>query len=378
MTTTALCDLNCTYCFEGEKVDKRRLDKDLPVVIKRIDQILEDKEWFRKNYDSLNISFWGGEPTLNPQFIVEIMNNYRENDDVDFHIYTNGFNIKNLNRILDNVDTKKLRIQFSYDGKPTNDKYRLTKNGKTTSDRVMENLYDVARRGINVSLKSTLPVDNMETLSETWLDFKAIQEKLWEINRDIYVTFSPTIDYVTRISDEEKESATQVFRQQMIKIAKEELSFYKQHGRYLCSWFGGEDNRKHCSAGLNMAAIDQAGDLFACHGAIYADKKEELRSAHIKDDDFVQKLAKFSGQFEEPIKKIAPECEECVATTCMICPVVSNDRSEKGEFFDRWTDNWSNNLCSFFKAFGEIDRAVQKQLFKERNSDVGHVNGGRL
>lgn len=367
ITTSALCDLGCTYCFEGEKVDKRRLDNDLPIIFKRIDSILEDEDWFKTHYDRLNISFWGGEPTLNPAFIVEIMNKYKDNEKIDFHIYTNAYNMNNMSRILDNVETKRLQIQVSYDGKITNDKYRLTKNKKATSNQVINNLYTLAERGLSVSLKSTLPIDNMESLLSTWLEFKEIQDILWKVNKRINVNYAPTIDYVTRMSNEEKDSALIVFREQFLAIAKHELEFFKTHQRYLCSWFGGEDNRKHCSAGLNMAAIDQAGDLFACHGAIYSPKKKELQSASIADDDFVDKLKAFSRTFEEPTKKIAKECQDCVATTCMICPVVSHERSEKEDFFDKWTDNWSNNLCGFFKTFGEIDRAVQEINFRSIN-----------
>jgi len=58
-------------------------------------------------------------------------------------------------------------------------------------------------------------------------------------------------------------------------------------------------------------------------------------------------------------------CKGCVATTCMICPVSSLDNSKKEDYFDRWTDRWVNNMCGFFKSFGEIDRSVQAYLNKE-------------
>ncbi|WP_408098557.1 radical SAM protein [Peredibacter sp. HCB2-198] len=360
ITTTALCDLSCTYCFEGEKVDKRRLDNDLPVIFKRIDSLLENKEWFQHHYDMLNISFWGGEPTLNPKFIIEIMNKYKDEDRIDFHLYTNAFNIHNMNKILDNVDTSKLHIQVSYDGKLINDKYRITKNKTITSNQVLNNLYLIAQRGVSVNVKSTLPIENMETLSSTWLEFRDIQSMLSKVNPKLRVNYAPTIDYVTKVSKEEKDSALKVFREEFLKIAKYEIEFFKQNGRHLCSWFGGSDNRKHCSAGMNMAAIDQAGDLFACHGAIYSSKKDELKSTNITDDDFVEKLKTFSQGFEKPTSKIAKDCVDCVATTCMMCPVASHEKSEKEDFYDRWLDNWSNNLCGFFKTFGEIDRAVQE------------------
>lgn len=365
ITTSALCDLSCTYCFEGEKVDKARLDAELPLIFKRIDSILADEKWFKKYYGSLNISFWGGEPTLNPKIIVDIINKYSHNPLIDFHIYTNAFNINNLNQIVDHVDTSRLRVQVSYDGKEVNDAYRLTKNKKATSNQVLNNLYTLAQKGIDVSVKSTLPIENMETLYNTWLEFRDIQYMMWKVDKKIKITYAPTIDYVTKVGNDIKEDALKVFRAEFIKIAKEEIAFYKEHGRYICTWFGGEDNRKHCSAGYNMAAIDQRGNLYACHGAIYSSKKAELVTGTIHDDDFIEKLSAYSNKFDQPLKKIAKTCQDCVATTCMICPIVSHERSEKEEFFEKWTDNWVNNLCGFFKTFGEIDRAVQQHLFKE-------------
>lgn len=368
ITTTALCDLSCTYCFEGEKVDKSRLDNDLPIITKRIDDLLEDKDWFQNHYDGLNITFWGGEPTLNAKFIVEIMNRYKDNEKIGFHIYTNAFNINNMNKIVDHVDTTRLTIQVSYDGKLTNDKYRLTKNKQATSNQVINNLYTLANKGLKVSVKSTLPIDDMESMYSSWLEFRDIQNYLWKINKNINISYAPTVDYVTNVTGEEKNEAVKIFRQQFLKIAKEEIEFFNNHQRHLCSWFGGDDNRKHCSAGMNMAAIDQKGDMFACHGAIYSPKKLELKNSTIYEDDFVDKIKTMSRGFESSASRTAKECVDCVATTCMICPVVSHHKSEKEDFYDKWTDNWSNNLCSFFKTFGEIDRAVQEIIFRSKHA----------
>lgn len=369
ITTSALCDMGCTYCFEGEKVDKSKLDADLPLIFNRIDSILNDEVWFQRKYTNLDISFWGGEPTLNPQFIVEIMKKYQDHKNMKFHLYTNGFNLHNLTKILDNVRLDKLAIQVSYDGRLINDEYRVTKNNKSTSNQVLNSIYTLAQMGANLSLKSTLPIENMEVLSDTWDEFLYIQNMVWRVDKSINVSYAPTIDYVTKVADEDKEEAVKKFRKEFVKIAKKEMAFYAEHNRYLCSWFGGDDKRMHCAAGLNMAAIDQRGNLYACHGAIYSSKKEELINTTIYADDFLEKLAEHSLKYEEPLGKISKTCRDCVATTCMICPVVSHEKSEKEDFMDKWTDNWVNNLCGFFKAFGEIDRAVQDYNFKSMLSN---------
>ena len=89
ITTSALCNLSCTYCFEGEKTDKRRLDDKYEIVVKRIYEMLVSA-WFKENYDRLNLSFWGGEPTLNQNLIVDIINEFKDNEKIKFHMYTNG------------------------------------------------------------------------------------------------------------------------------------------------------------------------------------------------------------------------------------------------------------------------------------------------
>jgi uncharacterized protein len=372
ITTTALCNLGCTYCFEGVKTDKRRLDDKVELVKQRIHELL-DSDWLKANYDSLNVSFWGGEPTLNSSFLVDVMNEFRGNKFMSFHIYTNGYNRKRLDSVLDNVDTSNLQVQVSYDGKDINDKFRLTHSGKPTSTQVIENVEYLARRGIHVSLKSTIPLKSMTGLYKTWLDFKQLHEKMNHIGNNITVSYAPTIDYVEEIPKENLPEMIENFRAEMIKVAKEEIKFHKENGYYLCSWFGAGDSKVHCTSGANMHAIDVDGQTYACHGSLYSPNKELMKAGSIDNDSFVDDVATMSAAYSVPIRDMNDICKGCVATTCMICPVSSLDNSKKEDYFDRWTDRWVNNMCGFYKAFGEIDRTVQAYIEKEisLNTDKG-------
>jgi len=363
ITTSALCNLGCTYCFEGEKVNKQRLDDKLDVLKVRIYELL-NSEWLKENYDGLNISFWGGEPTLNPDLIVNIMQEFQDRDDCDFHLYTNAYDRRRLDKILDNVNTSKLNVQISYDGKSINDMFRLTLTGKTTSAEVVENMEYFAKKGIAISLKSTIPLKSMSGLHKTWLDFKQLRDRFIQYP-NILVTYSPTIDYVDEIPKENHPQLIENFRNEMLKIAKEEIVFFKENGYHLCSWFNGSDTKVHCSSGANMHAIDVDGNTYACHGSLYSPNKEAMKGGTITDPNFVDNVAKMSKLYSIPIRSVSDVCKDCVATTCMICPVASLDNSKKEEFFDRWTDRWVNNMCGFYKAFGEIDRTVQSYLEKE-------------
>lgn len=363
LTTNALCDLNCTYCFEGEKTDDTRLN-DIDLLIKRIHEI-RNFSWYKEKYTGISLSFWGGEPTLNVDYIIKIMNEFQPCDDVVFHMYTNAFNKKNMKRLIENVPLDKFEVQVSYDGKPINDRYRLTKNKKTTSDIVMQNFEWLSTVGLKaLYLKSTVPSGALSHLSETWDDFYKIHKKYEHLSPAVGISFAPTIDYTMTPKGDEKAKNVAIFREQMLKIAKKELEFYKENGRHLCSWFGSGDTKTNCSAGLNMIAFDVDGSTYACHGSLYTLEKNELKSSSIYDDDFLEAVARFNDSFYEPVHTVSDVCRDCVATQCMICPVSTFELSEEEEKFDRWTDRQVNGLCSFYQTFGEIDRTVQSYLLK--------------
>jgi uncharacterized protein len=364
VTTTALCNLGCSYCFEGVKTNTERLDHKADLVKQRIREFY-DSAYFKENYTDLNISFWGGEPTLNGDLIINIMKEFQHIDDIGFHIYSNGYNRKRLEHIVDNVDCSKLAIQFSYDGKNINDKFRLTHSGKPTSTQVVENLAYFARKGVNLSLKATIPLRSMTGLYAAWKDEKILYDTLNEIGDNISVSYAPTIDYVTDLPVDQLPDMVADFRNEMMMIAAEELKFFKEHGHHLCTWFNGSDSKQHCTSGANMHAIDVDGKGYACHGSLYSPNKELMLGSDIEKDSFAEDVAKMSKAYLEPIEEMNSICTGCVATTCMICPVSSLDLSKNEDYFDRWKDRWVNNMCGFFKAFGEIDRTVQSYLARE-------------
>lgn len=368
ITTTALCDLGCTYCFEGEKVNKQRLDKDLNIIINKLESLLE-YDWFIENYNELAISFWGGEPTLNPEFIVQIINRLFQKENVSFHIYSNGYNLKNIKYIIENIEdykSKRLFIQISYDGRLITDEYRLSKNGKPTSGVILNSIKYLVEAGVNTTIKSTVPINSINKLFDSWLEFKEIYNFCLNNQENVTISFAPTIDYVTEISDEERNKSIEIFKEQMLKIAKEEYFFFKKHKRYLCTWFGASDQRNTCSAGRNMLALDVNGDLYVCHGALYSPKKNEVKNSNIYDENFLENLKNFTNTYDEIINKIDNECSKCIATTCMICPVQSHVKSNKTDFAEKWLDNGINKLCGFYKTFGPIDRAIQHKILKEK------------
>lgn len=366
LTTNALCDLNCTYCFEGVKANKKRLE-DIDLLMQRIDEVLAS-QWFRDNYSACEMSFWGGEPTLNTDYIIQIVNRYANDSRVHFQMYTNGFNLKNMTRIIDAVDYTRIAIQISYDGDLINDLFRITNAGTSSKDNVLKTMQYLADKGASVSLKSTLPTSAMKHLYKTWQNFERLYNKYKEY-KNVHISFAPTIDYSINEGVVGKDDQVEVFREQILLIAKKEAEFVLSEGRHLMAWFNGSDRKTNCSAGLNFIAVDVDGKSYACHGALYAEGKEALQSSSIYDDDFINKVAQFNDSFASSVARVPDECKTCVATTCMVCPVSTYQLSQKETLHERWEDRGVNGLCKYYQTFGEIDRSLQKyiQAVKRRN-----------
>jgi len=212
-------------------------------------------------------------------------------------------------------------------------------------------------------MKSTVPLKSMRSLYGTWCDFEKMYEKYSDIGPNVHISYAPTIDYVDELPRDEAEKLVKIFREQMLKVAAKELEFHKKHGHFLCTWFNGSDSKQHCAAGAHMHAIDVDGESYACHGALYSPNKEKMHGGNIQDENFINRLQEMSSTYSEVVGRgVSDVCKDCVATTCMICPVASFDMSDKEDHMDRWTDRWVNNMCGFFKAFGEIDRTVMAHI----------------
>lgn len=142
---TGSCNLKCSYCVLGdfyESFDERNgKNIDINNAIKILKYILELKR--RNNETRLTISFYGGEPLLNINFIKQIVNtvnelNSKKEMDIDFMMTTNATLIHDYVPFL--VENN-FSLLISLDGNEENDSYRLfRKNGKGSFQTVIDNM----------------------------------------------------------------------------------------------------------------------------------------------------------------------------------------------------------------------------------------------
>lgn len=145
---TDACNLKCKYCAYGEfygDFDKRE-DKMLPVskAIRLIEFLNQywNSERNTSAHSFMYISFYGGEPLMNFNFIKEVVEYvetrlYCPHRKFKFSMTTNAIL---LHRYMDYLVEHDFNLLISLDGNRRNDSYRVDHNGNSSFERVVRNV----------------------------------------------------------------------------------------------------------------------------------------------------------------------------------------------------------------------------------------------
>lgn len=153
------CNLRCSYCyetFEKKYMDKYQADKLTKFIKKYITQ---------HNINTVVLSWFGGEPTLNIDIINYILGNIKDfikdnNVTLISSIVTNGYNLDTFtfNKLLELGISQ---FQITVDGsKEMHDKNRFTKEGTGSFDIILKNLTNILNSNNNFSVTLRLNVNN--------------------------------------------------------------------------------------------------------------------------------------------------------------------------------------------------------------------------
>lgn len=143
------CNFACPYCFEMNKPDKFMSDETIKALISFIKE--------HKEAQSIEITWYGGEPLLGFNIIKEIWNeldDYIEIPIKDQTLITNGYLL--TDEVIDFFTQKKLDlIQITLDGKEANHNRtrRLKKTGEPTYRRIIENIGKIINKWPDTKIK---------------------------------------------------------------------------------------------------------------------------------------------------------------------------------------------------------------------------------
>jgi len=159
------CNFRCTYCYEEHK--KLNIDAST------MDKILKFTENITKNVKTLRIGWFGGEPTLQFDKIIELTDKLKDICNKNSCNYkacmtTNGylFDDKMIN-MLEELCIEK--IQITLDGsREHHNKQRPLVNGDGTYDKIKENILKLLDKNVHVTLRINVSEENYNNICDVF------------------------------------------------------------------------------------------------------------------------------------------------------------------------------------------------------------------
>lgn len=160
---TTKCNFKCPYCYE-KGIHQFSMDKE--IVNKTIEYIKNNSNG-KKN---VHICWYGGEPLLEMESIIEITNNIKEfmtENKINYSasMVTNGFllNQKNTSKLQELAITS---LQITIDGdKETHDSRRCLHDGSSTYNVILNNIKNIPEN-ISVSIRVNIDTSNSNIIDE--------------------------------------------------------------------------------------------------------------------------------------------------------------------------------------------------------------------
>lgn len=342
ITITNSCNCNCKYCFEPNHNNTSSIEEENLQISRLIELCEEIKNTERK----LVLSFWGGEPMVNKDFLFKIVKSTYVYDFVSYQMYTNGTLVDNFKEMIsqkwfDEIKNR-FHIQISYDGEPHHSLMRCydTKNVFEVVDLLIE-------KGIKPSFKATISLNNIKLLPQIWLSYYDLFKKY------DYIDYCPTLD-----TTDDDINYIEDWETSLREVIKYEHSFIKKYGRPLWFWF--RDNEKISCSISNRLHIHNDGNMYICHGCPYINDNLKFILGNTKEN-------KISDCISERIIDVNETCLKCDATYCSVCHI-NNMINEKNfnEVYDNWTKcrHINENKCKYFKVFAKYSRILKNSTVK--------------
>lgn len=166
LKVTTACNLNCSYCSEGDRAVERMPEE---IFYKLVDELPELIEYDGKK--SAEFLFHGGEPMLYGREALKRLIDYArgrlDGYDITFLMQTNGTLIDD--DWIKFFKAEEIGVGISLDGYPEiHDRYRRTKDDRPTAELIIKNIEKLRAEGLNVG---TLMVLNSAVDADRLYDF---------------------------------------------------------------------------------------------------------------------------------------------------------------------------------------------------------------
>ncbi len=171
---SALCDLNCGYCFYTRTAGAR---KDAAGIMPEETARVLLKRAFSARPAALSIVFQGGEPTLAGRgwyrgFLAALHEENTRGVPVDLCLQTNGTHIDDAWAAF--LKEHGFLVGLSLDGcRETNDRWRKDAAGGGAYDKTVAAAETLARHGVDFNILSVVTEESAYEIERTWAEFKS-------------------------------------------------------------------------------------------------------------------------------------------------------------------------------------------------------------
>jgi len=359
---TFACNLQCTYCFQGDlrqKVPANLTQEEIILLFRALDEIVKKEE-----APGAQIELSGGEPLL--------PNNYKLTDFIltcaserkyPVGIVTNGVNISRFRPLLKKYQASIGNMQITIDGPARiHNKRRKFVNGAGTFDRIVKGIDLVLDLGIPIVMRVNVDLENVDFLpelsefisSKNWNNKEHFRARLARVENhreiekkdfDLEYTLTQRIETLTghypHMRDVFADSRISRTLGQISRITEKEYEKYKPNF-YYC---------EATSTGLYVFGAD--GLLYPCG--------EATGNSSFSMGRFVPELKineeKFNCWRDRSIINI-PECSKCpIALLCgggcryevmrisekSRIAICDNRKKQVEKYIKLWAKDWFNN-----------------------------------
>lgn len=321
------CNFTCSYCFEDSQLNSQIISNET------ILQIIKFIKSF-KEIKTLTVYWYGGEPTLAFDRIIEITDQIKNLDIVynEANIVTNGYLLtKNKISRLNELNIK--NVQFTLDGyAEVHDKRRCLKGGHPTFERIISNIDNLLCSEYEGSCSIRVNIDK-----SNHKDFFVLKDFL--LNR--YSRSKITI-YPGRIDNYNNK-----FDDSLMFTPKEwfdlSIEYFNKYNSAVENIFPIKNLHNVCSANsYNSYVIGYNGDLFKCWEDV---GKIEMKIGNIYDEQYITN-DKVNLQYLENTNPYSiNSCLECIYLS--IC----GGGCAKRILMNKSSLTPNNECCSIYKDF---------------------------
>ena len=244
---TMNCNFKCWYCYETHIKDSKMDEVTIVQTEKFIQNVFDNKSKLQR----FHLSWFGGEPLLyfNKVMVPILKSTYNlaNNRGIGFNsaMTTNGLLIND--EVIDICKQYGLDFfQITLDGnREQHDKVRFISEGRGSYDKIVSNIFDIAKAKLTALVRINIAVDTLKGLKDIVHDFEALEpEHRQYVSFDLHKVWQVEVDL-----DHEIREARKYFQ---------EHGFRAGRGTYdtvINSCYG--DHKNH-------ATINYNGEVFKC------------------------------------------------------------------------------------------------------------------